>query len=638
MTAKPLSLTVQRGEGNTITMDFGDVSTVVPRNQHPVEEDLLTAISAELARVTVLAGKRYVLRTAEASVLLDPPDAVDTTFRHLGDLIFSHLFPISVRQRLASAEPTDLFLRLYDKLVHIPWELAFDGQHFLCSKFRIGRQVIADPRLISSSTAPLRDSARLKMLIIADPTESLPAAAEEADQLCDLLDACRNLDVSVMGGKQLRKIDLLQALNEYDLVHYAGHATFDPVQPGRSGWVLDEAVLTAAELRQVKRPPLLVFSNACQAGATTPWQPEPVYEEQAFGIGSAFVLAGTQNYIGTFCVIHDAHSAAFAADFYRHLLQDQESLGEALSAARHRAYETDGNDPLWASYMHYGDPTFRLPVARDAWRGPVPPGPTPGRVPTPPPTPPRSGPTYWKRRSLIVTGAILGLAMLLAIPWWLMRQEDQWTSKPLVLAFAFERVGDTVEHRLARVFQGSGRIIVVEREKLHKILEELKLSVSDLADPRFGPKVGKLLAARLFAFDTFEPSGEGGTLGVRLVETETSVVQGDHMEYFESPDALDSVVQQISGALLQTARQKYPLQGRITDVTSHTMRLNIGTQQGVTAGLIMHVFGHRQPLPIENPIGQITVTRAEPEFSYAEVLQGDRPVQRGWRVKEELGR
>src|SRR5262249_14383823 len=82
----------------------------------------------------------------------------------------------------------------------------------------------------------------------------------------------------------------------------------------------------------------------------------------AFGIGSAFLLAGVQNYIGTFCVIHDAHSAAFAADFYRHLLRG-ECLGAALTAARRTArQEIDQGGLLWASYMHYGNPTFRLPL------------------------------------------------------------------------------------------------------------------------------------------------------------------------------------------------------------------------------------------------------------------------------------
>jgi tetratricopeptide (TPR) repeat protein len=170
----------------------------------------------------------------------------------------------------------------------------------------------------------------------------------------------------MMAGKQVRKIDLLHALNEYDVVHYAGHAEFNEADPSRSGWILQDAVLTAAELRRVQHPPLLVFSNACQAGVTTRWQSATHYDGQTFGIGSAFLLAGTQNYIGTFCPVNDGHSATFAADFYQHLTQGA-SIGNALAAARQHAYlEADVSGLLWASYMHYGNPTFCLPLAPQA--------------------------------------------------------------------------------------------------------------------------------------------------------------------------------------------------------------------------------------------------------------------------------
>jgi hypothetical protein len=51
-------------------------------------------------------------------------------------------------------------------------------------------------------------------------------AVEEAEQRCDLLDGCSTLEVSGIGGQQLRKIDVLQALSECDLMHSAGHASF----------------------------------------------------------------------------------------------------------------------------------------------------------------------------------------------------------------------------------------------------------------------------------------------------------------------------------------------------------------------------------------------------------------------------
>lgn len=359
MAAEPLYLTIRR-YGDMITTDLAEVAPVVPRSQLHLEEQLLTEINEELARIAALANKEAALQASDPAHRVDLARPSAAALQRLGALIFSHLFPVPTRRTLAEVGPTDLFLRLDDQLVHIPWELAFDGQDFLFSKFRIGRQVI------SQQPPPLRRpdgderADRVRMLIIVDPTETLPSAAEEADRINELLEAYDNLDISLISGKQLRKIDVLQALSECDFVHFAGHAVFDPHQPQSAGWVLHDGMVTAAEISRVEHPPVLVFSNACQAGLTTPWQPNAVYQGQAFGIGSAFLLAGTQNYIGTFCVIYDADSAAFAADFYRQVLQGK-SIGTALAVARTSARRHVGRQSLlWASYVHYGNPTFRL--------------------------------------------------------------------------------------------------------------------------------------------------------------------------------------------------------------------------------------------------------------------------------------
>jgi hypothetical protein len=54
---------------------------------------------------------------------------------------------------------------------------------------------------------------------------------------------------------------------------------------------LHQGVLTAGELSQLGRPPLLVFSNSCQAGTTAAWTGMYRPEGEAFGVGSAFLLA-----------------------------------------------------------------------------------------------------------------------------------------------------------------------------------------------------------------------------------------------------------------------------------------------------------------------------------------------------------
>lgn len=657
MTADALSLTILR-QGNTLTMDFTEVDAVVPRHQLQIDEAILEQISEQLAKLTALANKRAALRTAGTPVRRESADDVQAHLQHVGEQLFYHLFPESARQRLRQATPADLFLRLDDQLVQVPWELAFDGEDFLLNKFRIGRQVITGRS--RPHPASLADPAPLRMLIIADPTENLPAAAEEAEQLCELIESASALKPTLLAGALWQRSDILRKLNEYELVHYAGHAFFDPAQPQRSGWVLSDGVLTAADLASVTRPPMLVFSNACQSGATTPWPvtpPQAGDERQAFGLGSAFLLAGTPNYIGTFCAIHDAHSAAFAAAFYRRLLQGS-CIGAALAAAREQArHEVTQGGLLWASYMHYGNPTFRFPALTAAAAAPhtarqgvttlaetdeppaspTPPPDTPENPPRPPfakggrERPPRVS-LRGGRRWLWLAGVGVGFAVLL-LWFWSAAPSDTWTTRPLTLAFMpFEE--QLIVPRLARALQDSGRVKIVERQRLEQLLTELHLDAK-LIDRDTALRLGRMLAAQMLAFGHVLRYQERGMLSLRLVETETSVDMIMDTKTFETAHDLESAIQELSQYVLSQLRRLYPRQGRVLAILpqGHVL-INLGTDQGVTPGGTLHLLGGDAPRPLEKPLGQIVVRQAQTQHAEAEVLHADLPVQRGWRIKE----
>lgn len=903
--AEPLYLTMLR-QGDTVIADLTEVDPLVPRCQIRIEEQLLTDIGAELARITALANTRAVLGGLGASGGREATSASYEALRRLGALIFSHLFPEHIRQQLARAAATDLFLRLDDQLVHVPWELAFDGEDFLLAKFRIGRQVITQQRPAMGNTLRPQDTTSLKMLVIADPTETLPAAAEEAEQLCELLDSCEHLEVSMLGGKQLRKLDLLQALNEHDVVHYAGHAYFDADHPDQSGWVLHDAVLTAAELSRLPAAPRLVFANACQAGVTTRWQAESVYEGQAFGIGSAFLLAGTENYLGTFCIIHDTHSVTFAADFYRHLLQGAR-VGEALARARYAARQRPESGLLWASYMHYGNPLYRLPLCsrpdmpnaaenastlhqelqpQDDPRSSQEPGgrglaPEPALsrgIPTTTASPARPRP-LWQAPGVLGTAALLLLCLGLAVFWrsrpgdktaaemalltpayWALergdwqraetllqrldsgqnvrtqsqrtaglaavalargetqqaltlaaqaesldpevadsyvvrglvfvqqgklteavtayhtattkshgsswqqamaanllgrlytvqgqaqqaleqydkalhyrqdmavvyankahvlaqigqrqealalyrqavqvdpndthaaallreaehrqvvatdqsRQErldrlvaellqahrqpdrsapvsDGWTSPLLTLALLpvqqkgtiAARAGEAeaIQYTLLQTLAASGRLQVVEREVLDKLLAELKLSTSELVETQTALRVGKILSARLLATVSWTRSGATGQLSLRLIETETTRVRAAVTDNLDNTGTLHNTVERLAHTLLHKLHHAYPLQGRIVGLAGERVMLNLGTEHGLKPGLRMQVFGEEEAL-VRNgtivgqqrlPVGMLEVISTEERLSQARVVEHLLPLQAGWQVKE----
>jgi TolB-like protein len=354
----PIHLTILR-KGDTHIVDLAEVGSLIPRSETQVDGSFLLDLTDEVMR---LATPGYDRRDAgesatHPSLLL--PSGVVQDLQRVGSLIFSHLLTEPARQRIRTADSSDLYLRLDEHLIHIPWELCYDGEHFLATKFRVGRQVITGAPIPEiAADREVRD--HLKVLLVVDPTESLPEAGHEGELLCALLDGVAKVEVTLLGGKQVRKIPLLAALQTHDIVHFAGHSHYDPDDPSKSGWRLHEGVLTAGELSKLSRPPLLVFSNSCQAGTTSEWAGGYRYEGQAFGIGSAFLLAGVRNYVGTFWVVHDEESVLFATSFYQHIVSGL-SLGEALLKARHRVLQQRGWQGLtWASYMLYGDPAYVL--------------------------------------------------------------------------------------------------------------------------------------------------------------------------------------------------------------------------------------------------------------------------------------
>src|SRR5262245_49106468 len=119
----PLSLTILR-QGERLFVDLAEVGTLIPRGETRVEDTFLREVAAEL-RLLTTPGFVHGSSAAESA-----PGAGLHHLQRLGSLLFSHLLPESVRVRLCKATPGDLYLRLDEQLLAVPWELAYDGQDF----------------------------------------------------------------------------------------------------------------------------------------------------------------------------------------------------------------------------------------------------------------------------------------------------------------------------------------------------------------------------------------------------------------------------------------------------------------------------------------------------------------------------
>ncbi|HVQ14601.1 MAG TPA: CHAT domain-containing protein, partial [Vicinamibacterales bacterium] len=297
----------------------------------------------------------------------------------------------AVREESPDATP-HLQLQIPLELMKYPWELLHHHGEWLGERYAMGRQVFMETGL--ARRVPGRRQGRVRPLVIGDPLldspkwRQLPGARDEAEQVAgwfasnseragSVIDFDRARDTRIHCRLTRAEMRALLRDGRYDIVHFAGHGLFRADDPETSAWILSDGELWSLEIRNTladhPSPPWLVFANACEAGMDGV-RPNRKYHDNVFGLATAFINQGVAAYIAPLWPIDDLLAQYIALGFYRELLCERATLGEALrrakAAARHVAYpdviNRNGNGDQawaslgWASLVLYGDPTEEL--------------------------------------------------------------------------------------------------------------------------------------------------------------------------------------------------------------------------------------------------------------------------------------
>lgn len=227
---------------------------------------------------------------------------------------------------------------------------------------------------------------------------------------------------------------------------------------------------------------------------------------------------------------------------------------------------------------------------------------------------------------------------------------DDWTSPPMVvsiLGFREEgpaslegRIGleGVLQHELQSALATKG-IQVVDRALLDKLLAELRLGSSELADPDTQLKLGRILAARLTAVGSVR-NGDRGQASMRMIDTETTGIALSVSEKTtDSPDPAE-LAAKMAAAMEKTIHEKYPLKGRIAMVDGDTVVLNLGKKHGVVAGQEFNVLGKPEPVELngkilgykETRLGQLKVTEVQDGLAYAKPVDKTGAWEKSQRV------
>lgn len=325
---------------------------------------LSTSVRSELGRnqqelLLMTSGQRTRSKSAKSAGKSRQAARLKDEFTKIGKYAYGHLVPPRIQLLLENCTADHLRLDIDETLTDLPWEIIHDGKEFLCLEYAFGRRIIAN-HSVSTPVARPRRIEGMKALVVSNPTMDLPSADDEGRRIVESLNKIGAIRVDHYSGRQISKKDLLITMREYDIVHFAGHASYDKDNPDESCIVVSDGEITAYEIAKfiAEESPAIVFLNAC-------WSAEEYREPDAYpsmirGLGKTFLYAGVSAFIGYLLPVPDDFAAEFAVTFYEQL-RFGHTVGESLRRARVLSRKgSEPDDIMWSSAVLYGDPSAKL--------------------------------------------------------------------------------------------------------------------------------------------------------------------------------------------------------------------------------------------------------------------------------------
>jgi tetratricopeptide (TPR) repeat protein len=228
---------------------------------------------------------------------------------------------------------------------------------------------------------------------------------------------------------------------------------------------------------------------------------------------------------------------------------------------------------------------------------------------------------------------------------------DDWTSPVLALSvLPFQdqmqsglagRIGfdSLLQQELVRELQARGYTLV-ERRLLDKVLAEVKLGSSEIADQDTQIKLGRVLAARMMVSGVLGSQGDTMTASVRAIDTETTqlvMVRAEKLSGTPNPTALAATLAQ---AIAKTVQDKYPLKGRVVSVDGQNTIINLGKKHGLSTGQSFNVLVRGEAIELngrvlgykESRIAQLAVTEVQDLLAYARIVESTAALEKNQRI------
>lgn len=235
------------------------------------------------------------------------------------------------------------------------------------------------------------------------------------------------------------------------------------------------------------------------------------------------------------------------------------------------------------------------------------------------------------------------------------RPADDWTSPVMALSvLPFQdnsaenlvgRVGfDAILlQEFSRELQGRN-INVVDRAILDKVMSELKLGSSELADPDTQTKLGRLFASRLILTGSLYGFGADKFLNLRAIDVETTRLPLTHTQKDIGATDPFALAASLADTVAKTIRDKYPLKGRIADV-GDVVIINLGKKHGIQSGQTFNVLSKGEPIESngrilgykESKIAQLEITEVDELMAFSKPLDVKGTLEKNQKVIQKDG-
>ncbi len=190
-------------------------------------------------------------------------------------------------------------------------------------------------------------------------------------------------------------------------------------------------------------------------------------------------------------------------------------------------------------------------------------------------------------------------------------------------------MSEAVYDNLLEAFIAHKRFDFIERQQLEAILQELKLSQTELIDPATAAKVGKLAAAEGVLVGTVVETPQALDVYARLVDVETSVILAAEDVYGE--DLSLPTVKTLMEGLSWKLRRHFPLvEGAIIEKTGKNLVVDLTKGHGIQRHMKLIIFreGEERQHPLTGKmlhkphavLGEARITAVSDDLSEAILL------------------